>query len=116
MMRGFFNRIANLISKGDDPSLAGADPQEYEGMRRDIIQEWQRDEENPCRDSLFPLGTRRRITQKYIKQLNPGPGEVVINNPEDTFYYTWEPLIGSPTYKEFTNTKYENLYYLEQRK
>ena len=65
-----FNRIVSIIGKGDEPSIAGSDPKELERTRRDVIQEWQHDPENPCRDSEHTIGARRKITQTF-KQKPP---------------------------------------------
>ncbi len=99
-----------------DPTFPGSDPEELVGIERDVLQEWRPDPDNPCKGSEFPIGTKRRVPQKYNKFLNPGPDEVLVNNPDDPYYYQWDPWVSSPTYENFPNTKYENLYYLEQGK
>ena len=91
-----------------DPTFPGADPDELVGLERDVLQEWRSDPNNPCKDDEFPVGKKRRILQKYKKYFNPGPSKVLINNPDAPYYYQWEPWVGSPTYENFPNTRYEN--------
>jgi RHS repeat-associated protein len=88
------NRITNIIGKGDNPSFIGADPKEYEWTRRDVIQEWQHDPDNPCRDSEHTIGAQRRITQKY--QPIPPRKSNELWDPQKTHY--WGPAIPSRTY------------------
>ncbi len=114
--RWYLNRWGSQIGKGMDPTFPGSDPEELVGLERDVLQEWRPDSDNPCKDSDFPIGTKRRVPQEYNKFLNPGPDEVIVNNPDDPYYYQWNPLVTSPTYKKYPNAKYENLYYLEQGK
>jgi len=101
---------------GLDPTFPGADPDELVGLKRDVLQEWRPDSDNPCKDNEYPIGTKRKVLQEYNKFFNPGPSEVLINNPGDPYYYQWDPWVSSSTYDNYPNTKYNNLYYWEQRK
>jgi RHS repeat-associated protein len=103
--RWYLNRWGSQIGKGMDPTFPGADPEELVGLERDVLQEWRPDPDNPCKDSEFPIGTKRRVLQKYNKFLNPGPDEVLVNNPDDPYYYQWDPWVSSPTYESYPNTK-----------
>jgi len=114
--RWYLNRWTEQIGKGMDPTFPGSDPNEYIGLQRDIIQEWRHDPNNPCRDKEYPIGTRRRIRQTYIKYINPGPKYVLINDPSAEFYYQWTPWVSNLTYEEFPGTIYENLYYWRKSK
>ena len=113
-IKWYWNRWISQIGKGMDPTFPGADPEEFLGLERDVLQEWRPDPENPCKDGEFPVGTRRRVPQKYRKFFNPGPHEVLINNPNEPYYYQWEPWVPPSTYDEYPDVKYENLYYLIQ--
>ncbi|NMX24553.1 RHS repeat-associated core domain-containing protein, partial [Dissulfurirhabdus thermomarina] len=112
--RWYLNRWGSQIGKGLDPTFPGADPEELVGLKRDVLQEWRPDPDDPCRDKEFPIGTRRRVPQDYNKFLNPGPDKVLVNKPDEPYYYQWDPWVSSPTYDDYPNTKYENLYYWEQ--
>ena len=114
--RWYFNRIVEQIGKGLDLNFPGAAPDEYVGLKRDVLQVWKPDPGNPCQDSEYPIGTRRRVPQEYKKFINPGPYEALINNPDDPYYYQWDPWVISPTYQDYPNTKYENLYFWEKGK
>jgi len=83
-----------------DPTFPGSAPEEYVGLTRDVIQEWQHDPNNPWRDREHPIGSERRIRQTYIQHINPGPSEVLINDPEAFFYYQWTPWADSCTYDD----------------
>lgn len=115
-LKWYLNRWVEQIGKGLEPTMPGADPNELVRLKRDIIQEWQRDPNNPCRDKEYPIGTIRRVTQTYTRFINPGPSEVLINDPNAEYYYQWDPWVGSPTYESFPNTRYDNLYYWRQGK
>ncbi len=97
-LRGALNYATDLIGSGMDPIAPGADPSHYTGTQRDVIQEWRHDPNNPCRDSEHQIGSRRSIRQTYTKFINPGPRSVLINNPDDPFFYQWSPWVNSPTY------------------
>ena len=113
-LRWYLNRWTQQIGKGLDPTMPGADPNEYAGLKKDVIQEWKPDPNNSCRDKEYPIGTRRRITQTYTQYINPGPGQALTNDPDAYFYYQWSPWVDSPTYKDYPNTTYENLYHWRQ--
>jgi len=97
--RGILNYITDRIGTGmEDPNLAGSSPNHYVGIQRDVIQEWQHDENNPCRDNERPIGEKRTINQEYKIFINGGPSVDLINDPDTSFYYQWSPWVGSPTY------------------
>jgi len=83
----------------------------FANMKREVIQEWQRDSNNPCRDKEYPIGARRIIPQNYTQYINPGSREVIINNPNENFYYQWVPWVESSTYKNYPNMKLKILYW-----
>jgi RHS repeat-associated protein len=98
-LKGIMDYVTDLIGAGMDPIVPGADPSHYTGMQRDVIQEWQHDPKQPCRDSEHPIGSKRKIRQTYTKFINPGPSSVLINDPEAPFLYQWLPWVNSPTYE-----------------
>jgi RHS repeat-associated protein len=102
--RWWWNRWINQIGKGMNPTLPGADPKEYEGLKRDVIQKWRSDPNNPCRDSEYTIGAQRRITQTWEKHFPPGSGEMFIRSNNSHY---WTPQVPSPTYEEFFNSKIE---------
>jgi hypothetical protein len=80
-----------------DPSVAGADPKEYLGLKRDVIQEWVPDPnpENSYLDDAFEIGTQRRIEQTWIQKHIPGPDETFITSPGTHYFY---PQVNDWTY------------------
>ena len=70
------------------------------GCVRDNIQEWQQDEDNPCRDHEHNLGERRIIRQTLVKKPNPLPPDELwdINSPSDVY---WSPIVPSRTYDNY---------------
>jgi len=112
----YFNRLVSQIGKGLDFTFPGADPEELVGLKRDVIQEWVADPDNPCKDSKYPIGTIRIITQEYTKFINPGPDKVLINDPDSFYYYIWTPWVSNRTYSDYPNTRYPTLYYWKQGK
>ncbi len=92
------NRITGNIGRGLNPTLPLSDPEEFVGMTRDVIQKWQQDPNNPCRDNEHAIGTIRRIRQTYMSFPNRGPGKDLINDPKKDFYYQWHPWVSSPAY------------------
>jgi len=115
-LRLYLNRWTEQIGKGMKPTMPGASEKEWVGLKRDIIQEWQSDPDNPCRDKEYPLGARRRILQTWTVFMYNWDVPILLNKPlEDGFwYYTWDPLVPNYTYKEFPNTTYENIFYWRQ--
>lgn len=88
------NRINVIISNGDDPSLAGSDPREFEGTKRDVIQEWKPDPSDSCPTGGGPSsGDRRRITQTY----GEGPDQWAIGGKS----YHWSPGVPRRTQRSF---------------
>ena len=105
--RWYFNRVTIQIDKGMELNCPGADPNEYIGLKRDVIQKWEPDSENPCEDDRYPLGSKRRIPQEYKKYYNPGPDKVLIENPNDSFYFQWDPHVNSRTYDDYPAATYD---------
>jgi RHS repeat-associated protein len=83
-------------------------------IKRDVIQEWKRDPNDPCRNKEFHLGTRRIVPQTYVEYTRT-PNDLV-NDPSKPFYYQWSPWVNSPTYEDYPGVKYENLYFWRQGK
>jgi hypothetical protein len=108
--RWLLNRVTVIVGSGDDPSVAGASPEEYVGWERVTTQVWENDPDNPCRDKEYPIGARRIIEQTRKKFINPGPKEALINDPDAPFYYQWSPPVNSPTYDEIDGAKYYGIY------
>jgi RHS repeat-associated protein len=105
-LRWYLNRWTQQIGKGLDPTFPGADPEEYVGLQRGVIQEWQHDPDNPCRDKEHSMGAKRRITQKRIKVINNHPpGEALVNDINADYYYRWEPFVPNQTYKDFPESE-----------
>lgn len=95
--RGALNWLTRKIGSGWDPGIPGSDPSDYEGATRDVIQEWQHDEDNPCRDSEHTIGEQRKIEQTYIKKPQPKPDELW--DPTTTHY--WSPQVSTRTYDDY---------------
>jgi len=105
-LRWYLNRWTQQIGKGLDPTFPGADPEEYVGIKRSLIQEWQRDPDNPCRDKEHSIAAKRRITQKRIKVINRHPpGEALVDDINADYYYKWEPSVPNQTYKDFPKSE-----------
>jgi RHS repeat-associated protein len=68
------------------------------GATRILIQEWQHDEENPCRDSEHTIGATRRIKQTFQKKPEPPFREPGYWDSTTENY--WAPPVGSRTYQE----------------
>ena len=111
------NRITRQVGEGMDPSLAGSDPSEFLGLKRDIIQEWQSDPNNPCRDKEFPIGTIRKIPQTY-QRFPFGYSEPSIVDPDSPAAegYGWFPGVPNNTYNSYPGATYPNLFYWRQGK
>ena len=105
-MRWIFNRVVENIGRGDDPSFPGADPNEYIGLKRDLIQVWVPSSQDPC-PNQFPAGTLRFIEQTYSQFINQGPANDMLNNPNAEYYYQWAPWVDSRTYASFPNVRYQ---------
>ena len=96
-IRGFLNWLTRKIGSGWDPGIPGSDSRDYEGATRDVIQEWQHDEDNPCRDIEHTIGEKRKIKQTYKKKPKPKPDGLW--DPTTTHY--WSPPIPTKTYKDY---------------
>jgi len=105
-VRWMFNRIIENIGRGDDPSFPGSDPNEYVGLKRDIIQEWVPRPQDPC-PTEFPAGTKRFIEQTYTSFVNQGPGKDLLDDPRAAYYYQWAPWVDDRTYAPFPNSRYQ---------
>ena len=77
----------------------GTDPKHLEGSTRDVIQEWQEDPDNPCKDGEHKIGDRRKIKQKFSPRLAPKPGEFEYRDPNVT--HKWLPYVPDRTYKNY---------------
>jgi RHS repeat-associated protein len=95
--RFFVNRIWHQIGSGFGPSFPGADPKEYLGLKRDVIQEWvpDYDSNNEHIDCAYEIGTQRRITKTWSEKRKPGPGETFITSTDTHYSY---PQVNHYTY------------------
>jgi RHS repeat-associated protein len=89
----------------DNPYFPGSSPDEWVGMKIDIVQEWQCDPNNPKLDKLYPIGAKRDISQTYTINFAGSPHNEIANVNDNNFYYQWDPWVNSPTYKEFANER-----------
>lgn len=101
-----FNRVVENIGRGDDPSFPGADPNEYIGLKRDLIQVWVPSSQDPC-PNQFPAGTLRFIEQTYTQFINQGPATNLLNDPNAQYYYQWAPWVDNRSYASFPNVRYQ---------
>jgi RHS repeat-associated protein len=108
--RLWLNRWTEQIGRGMEPTMPGATPREMVGFKRDIIQEWRFDPNDPQRDKEYPIGTQRRIVQTWTPFLRMPNDEPILIDPtlkDERWYYGWDPLVPNYTYKQFPNTKYK---------
>jgi hypothetical protein len=103
-LKWWWNRWTTQIGKGMEPTMPGADPKEYEDLKRDVIQEWRCDPDNPDRDNDYTIGAIRRITQTWKEHTPPNTDEVVIRSSNSHYWY---PQVPSPTYQEFPGVRIE---------
>jgi RHS repeat-associated protein len=90
----WLNRWIGALNEGlDHPTFAGANPEEYDGARRDLIQEWVHDPEHPKRDCEHPIGSKRTIRQTFGKTKDVWQ--------ISGYSYTWLPVVASPTYNDY---------------
>lgn len=111
--QNYLHYLWNRFLQGFDKEIK---TENLSNLSREVIQEWQHDPNNPCRDNEYPVGTRRRITQTYTQYVNHGPSKNLTNDPNADFYYQWSPWVDSPTYNNYPKTIYENLYYWQRGK
>ncbi len=88
--------------------------QDAEGTRRYVIQKWRHDPKHPERDKEYPLHTRRRISQENIFYIRYPGEEVIVQDIDKDYYLQWTPWAESPTYEDYPNVKFENLYFWRQ--
>jgi hypothetical protein len=110
LKRNYLQYLWNRLTQGPNKEFT---ERNLSDVRMDVIQEWKRDPDNPCRDKEYPLGTRRRITQKLTEYLRNNPDNIV-KDPNSPFFYQWEPWVDTPTYKDYPGARYENLYFWEK--
>ena len=101
-LKWWWNRWITQIGKGMELTMPGADPKEYEGLERDVIQQWHCDPDNYDRNMEHTIGTLRKITQTYKKHPPLKNGETIIKS---THSHYWEPQVPSPTYNNFPGSK-----------
>jgi RHS repeat-associated protein len=101
LFMGLIMSFAEFIGTGER-KVPFSNPREYVGQQRDIVQEWKSDSENPHRDSKYPIGTQRVITQTY-REIWTRPGE---NLSGKRIIFVWDPIVPNRTYRDFQNTKY----------
>ena len=102
--KGALNWLSRKIGSGWDPGIPGSHPSDYERTTRDVVQEWQHDEDNPCKDTKHPIGERRRIKQTYRKKPDPLPDGLW--DPTTSHY--WAPSIPDRTYEEIPDAQIIN--------
>lgn len=61
LLRGVGNWIGREIGIGLDPVVPFSSPADYTGLSRNVVQEWQPDPDNPCKDKEHAYGTKRKI-------------------------------------------------------
>jgi len=89
--------LINHFVFADEGRVFGSSSDYYENNTRDVIQEWQTDKDNPCRDAEHKMGEIRRIRQIYRKKPLPNSNELW--DPTTTHY--WDPPIPDRTYKNY---------------
>ncbi|MCP4669908.1 MAG: RHS repeat-associated core domain-containing protein [Desulfobacula sp.] len=72
------------------------DPRNTVGSTRDVIQEWQPDEENSCRDNEHTIGEQRKIKQTLKNKPNPLPDGLWDLGPN-----YWAPPVPTRTYDDY---------------
>jgi len=102
--RGFLNWLTRKIGRGWDPNIPGSHPSDYEGTTRDVIQKWQHDKDNPCRDSEHSIDAHRRIKQQFQKKPTPKPGELW----DATTTHYWGPPVSTKTYDDIPGATIQN--------
>jgi len=96
-VKNWLKVLVKHLSTIDEGIPLGSNPQHYEFATRDLIQEWQKDPNNPCKDKDHKIGEQRKIRQSYIKQPKSTNNELW----DDTATHYWSPQIPSPTYNEY---------------
>jgi len=106
-LRRILGFATRWIGRGGDPAVPFADPAEHIGVKRNLIQEWQHDQEHPERDKEYPFRTRRIVEQTFQQDHNTRD---LLRSDPDGDVYDWFPRVPDKTYKEYPNTKYDYNY------
>jgi len=93
--------LLNLTTYLKPNTVRGSSPDEYIGLKRTLIQEWQPDLRDPveteCRKN--PKSGDTREIEQVRKIYGRGPlSENLVDNPNSLFFYRWSPVVNSPTY------------------
>jgi hypothetical protein len=94
--KNWLNLITRHIVFIDEGKPLGTNPKTYEGSTRYLIQEWQHDPDNPCKDSQVPMGWTRKIRQNYVSKPDPRPEGYW--SPSN---HWWSPQVPNRTYRNY---------------
>lgn len=86
-----------------------SNPDEAVGLKQDLIQEWQHDPDNPCRDNEYNIGTRRKTPQvnnKIDTWLSKEP--TLRSSKAGRYYNRWTPAVSTRTYDDYPGVQVYN--------